>query len=95
MNYKGELDVDKRRNESSWKHVKMTTIVFSARPSIANARQDSFQRILTPKYGYPPIDDYASLKGPSLLKKTLGLQRHRRGPYIGFPASLDKVSFND
>ena len=31
----------------------------------------------------PPVDDYANLKGPSLLKKTLGLQRHRHGVYVG------------
>src|ERR1700733_3935498 len=31
----------------------------------------------------PPIDDYANLKGPSLLKKTLGLQNHRHSRFIG------------
>ncbi|MCJ1398442.1 Fungal specific transcription factor [Xylographa trunciseda] len=31
----------------------------------------------------PVIDDYADLKGPSLLKKTLGLQNRRHSRYIG------------
>lgn len=30
-----------------------------------------------------PIDDYANLKGPSLLKKTLGLQHHRHSKFLG------------
>ena len=32
---------------------------------------------------HQPVDDYADLKGPSLLKKTLGLQYHRHSRYIG------------
>ncbi|KAF2263696.1 hypothetical protein CC78DRAFT_517915 [Lojkania enalia] len=31
----------------------------------------------------PPVDDYANLRGPSLLKKTLGLQNHRHSRLIG------------
>ena len=31
----------------------------------------------------PVIDDYANLKGPSLLKKTLGLQNRQHSRYIG------------
>jgi Fungal specific transcription factor domain len=31
----------------------------------------------------PPVKDYADLKGPSLLKKTLGLQSHRHSRYVG------------
>jgi|SRR5579871_5163851 len=30
-----------------------------------------------------PINDYANIKGPSLLKRTLGLQNHRYSSYIG------------
>jgi hypothetical protein len=32
---------------------------------------------------HQPIDDYANLKGPSLLKKTLGLQSHRHSRFVG------------
>jgi hypothetical protein len=31
----------------------------------------------------PPVADYADLRGPSLLKKTLGLQNHRHSRFIG------------
>ncbi|KAH7088485.1 nitrogen regulatory protein OTam [Paraphoma chrysanthemicola] len=30
-----------------------------------------------------PIDDYANLRGPSLLKKTLGLQQNRHSRFVG------------
>ncbi|KAG0637311.1 hypothetical protein HOY80DRAFT_1052048 [Tuber brumale] len=33
--------------------------------------------------GNMPVDDYASLRGPSLLKTTLGLQGHRHSQLIG------------
>ena len=35
------------------------------------------------------IDDYAKLIGPSLLKKTLGLQRGRHGIYLGSSGSFE------
>src|SRR5204862_2130347 len=37
----------------------------------------------------PLIGDYANLKGPSLLKKTLGLQAHRHARYIGSTAEYE------
>jgi Fungal specific transcription factor domain len=36
-----------------------------------------------------PIDDYANLKGPSLLKKTLGLQNHRHSKMLGKTSQFD------
>ncbi|KAF2429170.1 hypothetical protein EJ08DRAFT_302414 [Tothia fuscella] len=49
---------------------------------------------------HQPIDDYANLKGPSLLKKTLGLQSHRHSRFVGstsvFEQSLlARASFNE
>lgn len=37
-----------------------------------------------------PIDDYANLKGPSLLKKTLGLQNHRHSSYVGSTSGFEQ-----
>jgi hypothetical protein len=37
----------------------------------------------------PIIDDYANLQGPSLLKRTLGLQNHRHARYIGLSSEYD------
>ena len=51
-------------------------------PGVESQRRFS-QNFLPPKNSEPPVDDYANLKGPSLLKKTLGLQRHRHGLYVG------------
>ena len=39
----------------------------------------------------PPIDDYANLKGPSLLKKTLGLQNHRHSRLIGSTSQYEQL----
>jgi hypothetical protein len=36
-----------------------------------------------------PIDDYANLKGPSLLKKTLGLQSHRHSRALGLTSEFE------
>ena len=36
------------------------------------------------------IDDYANLKGPSLLKRTLGLQNHRHSSYIGLTSEYEQ-----
>jgi hypothetical protein len=36
-----------------------------------------------------PIDNYANLKGPSLLKKTLGLQNHRHSKILGKTSQFD------
>lgn len=38
-----------------------------------------------------PIDDYANLKGPSLLKKTLGLQQNRHGRYVSSTSEYEPV----
>ncbi|KAL2071038.1 hypothetical protein VTL71DRAFT_12273 [Oculimacula yallundae] len=37
----------------------------------------------------PPINDYASLTGPSLLKQTLGLQNRQHGQYLGQTSEYD------
>lgn len=68
-----------------------TYIDICDRPSIAQNRQDSIQRALSPKSGEAPIDDYAKLKGPSLLKKTLGLQRHRHGLHVGTTSIFEPI----
>lgn len=39
----------------------------------------------------PPVNDYASLRGPSLLKKTLGLQNHRHSRLIGSTSEYEQV----
>ncbi|KAJ4377415.1 Fungal specific transcription factor [Neocucurbitaria cava] len=38
-----------------------------------------------------PIDDYANLRGPSLLKKTLGLQSHRHSRFIGSTSEYEQL----
>jgi hypothetical protein len=37
----------------------------------------------------PPINDYTSLLGPSLLKQTLGLQNRQHGQYLGQTSEYD------
>ena len=37
----------------------------------------------------PPINDYTSLQGPSLLKQTLGLQNRQHGQYLGQTSEYD------
>jgi hypothetical protein len=49
---------------------------------------------------HQPIDDYANLKGPSLLKKTLGLQNHRHSKFVGSTSPfeqtlLSQATFNE
>lgn len=49
---------------------------------------------------HQPIDDYANLKGPSLLKKTLGLQNHRHSQFVGSTSTferslLSQANFNE
>lgn len=39
----------------------------------------------------PPIENYANLKGPSLLKKTLGLQNHRHSRLIGSTSQYEQL----
>jgi hypothetical protein len=39
----------------------------------------------------PPVDDYANLRGPSLLKKTLGLQNHRHSRLVGSTSEYEQV----
>lgn len=38
----------------------------------------------------PLVDDYANLKGPSLLKRTLGLQNHRHSSYVGSTSEYEQ-----
>jgi hypothetical protein len=37
------------------------------------------------------VDNYANLRGPSLLKKTLGLQNHRHSHYIGSTSQYEQL----
>jgi hypothetical protein len=39
----------------------------------------------------PPVDDYANLRGPSLLKETLGLQKHRHSRLVGSTSEYEQV----
>lgn len=39
----------------------------------------------------PPVDNYANLRGPSLLKKTLGLQNHRHSRLLGSTSEYEQV----
>ena len=39
----------------------------------------------------PPIDDYANLRGPSLLKKTLGLQTNRHSRFVGSTSEYERL----
>jgi hypothetical protein len=48
-------------------------------------------RSLHPIRQDPPIDDYANLKGPSLLKRTLGLQNHRHSKLIGHTSEYEQI----
>ncbi|KAF3919848.1 hypothetical protein ABW20_dc0110643 [Dactylellina cionopaga] len=62
------------------------------RGSGAEEVKDSLRRTLPP-------DDYANLQGPTLLKKTLGLQTHRHSSYLGptseyEPALIDLCPFD-
>ncbi|KAL8952769.1 MAG: hypothetical protein Q9222_001316 [Ikaeria aurantiellina] len=41
------------------------------------------------------IDDYVNLKGPSLLKKTLGLQRNRHGVLVGSSSPFEPILARD
>jgi hypothetical protein len=41
-----------------------------------------------------PIDDYANLKGPSLLKKTLGLQSQRHSRFLGSTSIFEQTLLN-
>ncbi|KAI9798288.1 MAG: Fungal specific transcription factor [Piccolia ochrophora] len=41
------------------------------------------------------VKDYAKLRGPSLLKKTLGLQNHRHARYIGPSSDLEPLIINN
>ncbi|KAF2828397.1 hypothetical protein CC86DRAFT_444648 [Ophiobolus disseminans] len=38
-----------------------------------------------------PIDDYANLRGPSLLKKTLGLQQNKHSRFIGSTSEYEQL----
>ncbi|KAK6541220.1 Fungal specific transcription factor [Orbilia ellipsospora] len=50
----------------------------------AEEPKDSLRRTLPP-------DDYANLPGPTLLKKTLGLQTHRHSAYLGPTSEYEPV----
>ncbi|KAH9208787.1 fungal-specific transcription factor domain-containing protein [Leptodontidium sp. 2 PMI_412] len=55
-------------------------------PDAAKPRSPDADRSGQPK---PPINDYTSLPGPSLLKQTLGLQNRQHGQYLGQTSEYD------
>ncbi|OIW33637.1 hypothetical protein CONLIGDRAFT_186369 [Coniochaeta ligniaria NRRL 30616] len=52
-------------------------------PNLAKPSSDEAKR----DHHNPPVRDYADLRGPSLLKRTLGLQNHRHSALLG-PTSI-------
>jgi hypothetical protein len=73
-----------------------------SKPSVANclsqtnyrnstAASTSPQEIAARIRQDPPIDDYANLRGPSLLKKTLGLQTSRHSCFVGSTSEYEHL----
>jgi hypothetical protein len=67
-------------NQSEVRH-NSDTVSYSGSlpPDLSKIRQDV------------PIDDYANLRGPSLLKKTLGLQQNKHSRFIGTTSEYEQV----
>ncbi|KAE9375089.1 hypothetical protein N431DRAFT_334802 [Stipitochalara longipes BDJ] len=55
-------------------------------PDATKPRSPDAERSIQVK---PPINDYTSLQGPSLLKQTLGLQNRQHGQYLGQTSEYD------
>jgi hypothetical protein len=51
-------------------------------------------RVNPPVNAKPPVDNYALLKGESLLKQTLGLQNRQHGQYLGLTSEYDTRLIN-
>ncbi|KAH0558404.1 hypothetical protein GP486_004939 [Trichoglossum hirsutum] len=75
-----EEDTSKRRSPDT-EHARRTSQ--NAGSSAPNIRTNN-----------PPVDDYANLKGPSLLKKTLGLQNHRHSQHVGSTNEFEPCLIN-
>ena len=58
---------------------------------ISNAASTSPQETAARIRQDPPIDDYANLRGPSLLKKTLGLQTNRHSRFVGSTSEYERL----
>ncbi|CAN9473852.1 unnamed protein product [Alternaria alternata] len=58
---------------------------------ISNAASTSPQETAARIRRDPPIDDYANLRGPSLLKKTLGLQTNRHSRFVGSTSEYERL----
>ena len=58
---------------------------------ISTAASTSPQEIAARIRQDPPIDDYANLRGPSLLKKTLGLQTNRHSRFVGSTSEYERL----
>lgn len=48
------------------------------------------ERSEPPQYQDNAVEDYANLKGPTLLKRTLGLQRRHHGLYVGSSGKFER-----
>jgi hypothetical protein len=59
--------------------------------SMRNSSSISEEQDITKIRQTAPIDDYANLKGPSLLKKTLGLQQNRHSRLIGSTSEYEQL----
>ena len=55
---------------------------------------DALEQRRTSIRKHQPIDDYANLRGPSLLKKTLGLQSQRHSRFLGSTSIYEQTLLN-
>ena len=62
----------------------------SCRPSQNIAPAQSSERSRSPKNLEATVEDYADLKGPTLLKRTLGLQRRHHGLHLGSGGKFER-----
>ncbi|PSN71868.1 hypothetical protein BS50DRAFT_485090 [Corynespora cassiicola Philippines] len=66
--------------------------VVNRTPSISQTRPANPTAVEAPKIRQDaPVHDYANLRGPSLLKKTLGLQKHRHSRLIGSTSQYEQI----
>lgn len=61
------------------------------RPCQDTARRRLSERSEPPKYQDNAVEEYANLKGPTLLKRALGLQRRHHGLYVGSSGKFERV----
>ena len=61
------------------------------RPSLDTAKRRLSERSGPSKNQDTAVEDYADLKGPTLLKRTLGLQRRHHGIYVGSSGRFERL----